>query len=186
MFRKSKDELKKTDSDMQDEKNENISKKRKRDEKISKNKKPKTSNVIVYWDCIYRSTTDISKLFGKQVHISKGELGYIPGEKDYGIIPFSHMDGSGALFEMEEKEEDTLGIIPKSHQPGTGITDLSEEEVIITRIFYDPSQIKKECFEQINKLGVELVKINLINLLTEDVDKIKVKVKNERPFIFKY
>lgn len=144
----------------------------------------KESDIIqIHWDRIYRYVENFEKLFGVRVHVSKGELGSLMQNGDeYKLVPFSHAGLEGALFEMEELEEDLVPITPKFHQPGTGVADiLSNENVRILRVFYDEKNIDKKLLVQLQQLAkVEFVKINFTELMAEKVDQIQLKFPKPR------
>lgn len=157
-------------------------------EQQNKNKKQKTENsvmqnqtppVIIYWERIYRYVEKFENLYGKNVHVSKGELGSSAPE-EYKFVPFSQMSQLGALFEMQEIEEDMLSLACKDHQPGTGVAWLLTPILApITRIFYDPKRIEnsleKKIMEFAREKKVELVEIDIVDLLAKNPDRIQIR-----------
>jgi hypothetical protein len=150
----------------------------------AKHQAPTNSKVNIYWERVYRYVTDLDKLFGDNVHICKGELGCaeLKSEQDYKLTPFSQCDAEGALFEMNELEEDILDIEPKLHQLGTGVvSNLSEDTVIIKRIFFNTKTIDKKLHEQVMGLKersyIQLVEVDFAELL---MDGSKVNLINHK------
>lgn len=150
--------------------------------------------VQIYWDRIYRYVENYTQLFGENLHVSKGELGciYLEDINDYKIVPFSHSGETGALFEMQEIEEDILSIFPKEYQPGTGIVAVLDKGLVeITRIFYNPREINSALLKIIKHLesmeAIPLVQINFSDYLAHKIDNIELinPAKIKKMYFFK-